>query len=339
VSKLCRLLGSLALLAVLAWRLDWRHLGSAFAGLDVRLWLAALGVYLVAQFLGALRWQLVAGALGFGGSWRRYVSHLFIGMFFNLVLPTSVGGDVVRGWYLASSEGRRGAAYLSVLVDRLIGVVVLVAMACVAAACCPVPLPAWLVGVVVGLGGGALLGLLALPLLRRLPLGERWQRLVGVGGVYLRRPRLLLATMALSVAVQLAHMVLLWLIGLGLGLRVPLAYYGVLATLVALLTLLPISLNGMGLRELGTVVLLGPLGVDAARAVTLSVLQFAAFSAGSLVGGGLYLFGRFPRFAGRSPEGSAQQAEGREQEVGGPDVAPVHGAPAPGRVGQAVTAA
>ena len=55
----------------------------------------------------------------------------------------------------------------------------------------------------------------------------------------------------------------------------PPAYYGVLVPLVSLLTLLPISLNGMGLRELATVVLLAPLGVGAAEAVTLAVLSFA----------------------------------------------------------------
>jgi uncharacterized membrane protein YbhN (UPF0104 family) len=292
VNKRWRLVGSLALLSVLAWRLDWARLGAAFAGLHVGLWLAAVGVYALAQTASSLRWQLLAGALGLGGSYGRYLSHYFIGMFFNLLLPTSVGGDVVRGWYLARAEGRRGAAWLSVLAERASGLLVLIVLACVAAALCPVALPGWLAAVVAALGGATLLGLLALPLLLRLPADGRLGRLLESGRVFLRRPGLLLGTTLLSVVVQLASVVLVWLIGLGLGLRVPAAYYGVLVPLVTLLTLLPVSLNGMGLREVGTVLLLAPLGVGAAEAVTLSVLQLAAYTLASLAGGVFCLLDR-----------------------------------------------
>jgi hypothetical protein len=102
----------------------------------------------------------------------------------------------------------------------------------------------------------------------------------------------------LSLVVQLANVVLAWLVGEGLGLHVPPLYYGVLIPLVSILTLLPISLNGMGLREGGTVLLLAPLGVSDASAVTLSLLIFAVYSAASLLGGVVYLFGRSPRFSG-----------------------------------------
>src|SRR5205085_2875120 len=124
VTKKWRLLGSLTLLAVLAWRLDWGRLASAFARLDVGLWLAALLVYLLTQFVSAVRWQALARLVGFDGGWGRYLAYYYVGMLFNLVLPTSVGGDVVRAWYLARqpgagpAAGRRTAALLSVLADR-----------------------------------------------------------------------------------------------------------------------------------------------------------------------------------------------------------------------------
>ncbi len=70
--------------------------------------------------------------------------------------------------------------------------------------------------------------------------------------------------------------------------------------LVSLLTLAPISLNGMGVREGGLVVLLAPLGVAAEEAVTLGLLWMSVFVAAGLVGAGFYLFGRFPRYEVRS---------------------------------------
>ncbi len=77
---------------------------------------------------------MLARVQGFGGSPGRYLAYYFIGMFFNLLLPTSIGGDMVRTWYLVTREGsalprekRRAAAFLSVFGDRLNGLVALVA--------------------------------------------------------------------------------------------------------------------------------------------------------------------------------------------------------------------
>jgi uncharacterized membrane protein YbhN (UPF0104 family) len=296
------MLGSGALLGVLAVRLDWQRLGAAFARLDVGLWLLALGVYGLAQAVSGLRWQRLAALAGFGGRPRRYVAYYFIGMFFNLALPTSVGGDVVRAWYLARQAegpvtGRRGAALLSVLLERGSGLCLLVVVACVATALCPLPLPSWVVAVVVALGSAAALGLALLPLLPRLlPLLPARLRGLAEGGLaYLRHPWELLLSAALSALVQAAGLVLVGLIGRSLGLPVPPLYYGVLVPLVTLLTLLPVSVNGVGLREVACVALLAPLGVGRGEAVALGLLWFAVGVAAGLGGAVVYLVGDFPR--------------------------------------------
>src|SRR4051794_21969817 len=243
---------------------------------------------------------MLARPLGFQMPLGRFVAVYFVGMFFNLVLPTSVGGDVVRAWYLArhgAPAGRGVAAFLSVLAERGSGVLVLTAVACVAAACCPVPLPGWVAGAVAAVGAAGAAGVACLPaagrVLRARPFAspnfDRLREAAGLGADYLRRPRLLAATTTLSAGVQVSNVVVVGLIGAGLGLPVPPLYYGVLVPLVTLLTLLPVSLNGMGLREAGTVVLLAPLGVGAAPAVALSVLTFAVYAAASLCGLPCYL--------------------------------------------------
>jgi len=316
VKKKWRLLGSVVLVAVLAWRIDWTQAGTALAHADWRLWAAALGVYLFAQAVSSVRWRMLARVQGFGGWLGRYLAYYFIGMFFNLLLPTSIGGDMVRTWYLATREGselpserRRAAAFLSVFGDRLNGLVALVMVACAAALCCPTPLPSWLRWIVAGLGAATLLGVLALPWLSRLPPLPGPLRWVSeCAGAFRRRPGVLLTATLLSFAVQLANAVLLGLLGAALKLPVPPAYYGVLAPLVALVALLPISLNGMGLRELATVVLLQPLGVGSAEAVTLAVLSFAVSAVASAGGAGVLLLGRFPR---------PKEVQGDDHAVGG----------------------
>jgi uncharacterized membrane protein YbhN (UPF0104 family) len=173
-------------------------------------------------------------------------------------------------------------------------------VACLAALCCPTPLPGWITWTVAGMGVACAIGLAALPALpwlqKTLPLPARLTHLLDGATLYLHDRRGLIAVTLLSVVVQLANVILAWLIGEGLGLPIPPLYYGVLVPLVSILTLLPISLNGMGLREGGTVVLLAPLGISAASAVTLSLLIFAVYTTASLSGGVFYLLGRLPRF-------------------------------------------
>jgi uncharacterized membrane protein YbhN (UPF0104 family) len=323
VKKYGRLLGSLILVGLLVWRIEWRQVALAFSQLDATYWLLALAVYLLTQGISAARWQILGRMLGLGGRWRDYVAPYFIGMFFNLVLPTSVGGDVVRAWYLSKSERRTGsvscrigdaghpaayaagsprvAAFLSVLADRVNGLAVLIAVACVATFCCPTPLPGWIVAIVAAIGGACLLGFAVLPFLpwlrKRLEGHPRLVSLLDGASLCLRDRRGLVVVTLLSLVVQLANVVLAWLVGEGLGMQVPPLYYGVLIPLVGILTLLPISLNGMGLREAGTVLLLAPLDVSSASAVTLSLLLFAIYTVASLLGGVVYLFGRSPRFS------------------------------------------
>jgi energy-coupling factor transporter transmembrane protein EcfT len=104
--------------------------------------------------------------------------------------------------------------------------------------------------------------------------------------------------------VQIAAVLILWCLGNGLGVDVPVTYYCVLVPLVSLLMLLPISVNGMGVREGGTVLLLMPLGVDESAALTLAFLWFTTGVAVSLLGGVVYLFGTYPK-AGELPRKDA----------------------------------
>jgi uncharacterized protein (TIRG00374 family) len=307
VKKLLRPASSLVILAVLAWRMDWRQVADQFAHLRWGFWLLAVLLYVLTQVASSLRWQWLSRPLGFERPLGHYFAFYFIGMFFNLMLPTSVGGDVVRAWYLDGGSGRRLSAFLSVFVERLSGLLVLVVVACVADLLCPVALPARIHLTVWGLAGGAILGLVALFVFGRL----RWpfarfrklhdklarfnQQLSAAVLLYLRLPRLLLATTFLSLVVQAGNVVLVWLIAVALDAPVPFSFCWILMPVVALLTLLP-SVGGTGVREATAVVMLVPLGISQEAALSLAFLWFLAQASAGLGGLGFYLFGRYPRF-------------------------------------------
>ncbi len=311
MSKRWRLPGTLILAAALAWRVPFAEVAAALGRLDGRWWLLALGLYCTAQAVSAWRWRLFARAARLGGSWTSYVAYYFVGGFFNLVLPTSVGGDVVRAWYLArrddgevATTGRGWAAFLSVFADRVSGVVVLALLAGTAALGSPAGLPRWVTLTAVAAATAALVGPMAAPLVARalrmrLFGGGRFdgvRRLANGGVALLADGPLMIGTAGLSVVVQLLNVALVFVLGQALGLAIAPVYYGVFVPLVTLLTLAPISLNGMGLREAGTVLLLAPVGVGAADALTLALLQFSVFTAVGLLGGVVYLYGGLPRF-------------------------------------------
>jgi uncharacterized protein (TIRG00374 family) len=303
--SLLRVAISTAILAGLASRLDWGQVATAFREMRWDYWLAAFALFLATQGVSALRWQWLARPLGFRDSFGRFAALYFVGMFFNLLLPTSIGGDAVRAVYLNAGSGRRTAALLSVLLDRLSGLLVLLAVACVSAVA--YPLPVWVRLAVGGAAAGAIVFLAVLPastkLLARLDAtGTGWRhrllakiRHVAISlreafGLFARRPREVAASALLSLLVQVAGVVQVWLIGRALGLHVPIGVFGVAVPMVALLTLLPVSVSGMGVREAGMVLFLQPAGVAVGPAVTVAFLWFCVQTAGGLCGAGVYLF-------------------------------------------------
>src|SRR5213078_4216505 len=154
-------------LAWVARDVQWDKVTSAFARLDYAYWLGALGLLLVTQVVSAARWRIFARQLGVERSLPHLTGIYFIGMYFNLFLPTSVGGDVVRAFYLNARSGKKLRAVAAVLLDRINGLVVLVALACVAVLASPQPLPEWIRWSVFGCAGAGTAGVLGLAAVTR----------------------------------------------------------------------------------------------------------------------------------------------------------------------------
>src|SRR5216683_3079824 len=161
--NLLRVAITVFLLGLLAWRMrgDWEKIQDTFARMRLTYWLLAVGVFLLAQLASSVRWRWLARPLGFEESPWRFLGYYFVGMFFNLVLPTSVGGDVVRAWYLDAHSGRRLPAFVSVFADRVSGLLVLLVLACLGVVFSPLKLDPRVRLRVLGTAGGALLGMAA----------------------------------------------------------------------------------------------------------------------------------------------------------------------------------
>lgn len=288
-----RVVVSAGILGWLIYRTEWAPLLNTLAGVRLELCLASLLIYCLAQIVSSYRWQLLARAVGFNAPLRQYVALYYVGMFFNLFLPTSMGGDVVRAWLLAGGPGRRWQAALSVFSERFAGLMMLLALACLATIPNRSVLPTWALALVWGSAAGGGIGVLLLPFLSRR--FTSLQNLTQALSLYRSQHGRLIVVLVLSLLVQISGIVQVGLLGQALGLPVPVLAYAVVIPLVTLLTMLPLSVNGVGVREGFLVLLLAPLGVHEAGAVALGLLWLAVLASASLIGGAVYLLGRFSR--------------------------------------------
>ena len=306
---LLRLAVSALLIVVLLRRIPLAVVGRSFDDPHWGWLFAAVAVFAASALGGALQWAWILRTAGLRTAIPEMVRVYWVGMFFNNFLLGNVGGDAIKVVDLGRREGRTGTVLGATALDRLIGLFTLTVLALATLGPARVLDGALLQLLLLALAvwGGGLTVLLSrrisgalVDLLRRLP--WRWpaERLAGFLEEFRRfreRPRWLGRVFMLSIVVQFMRVLTHLLVGWGLGL-----HFGqdqILKLLVGvpvlgILIAMPISINGLGLREIAAASLFVTLGVTAAEAPAVA-MEFVAWLvqvAVSLVGGFLFLTGR-----------------------------------------------
>ncbi|NBT23149.1 UPF0104 family protein, partial [bacterium] len=226
------------------------------------------------------------------------------GLFFNSVLPGMMGGDVMRAYWAAQDAPQaRPAAVVSILLERVLG---LTATVSVGAA---LILPHWsdLTDHPVTRAGAytflivagilfVLLLILGHPSSGKILSGQQqvgWRRVAGEGAeachICLTHPIGAGAGLGLSVLAQLLLVALFYSVSQAMGLAVGFWQLASVLPMVAMITVLPITWNGLGLREAAFVTFLGTFGIATTQSVAISLTGFAVILAWNLIGGGVYL--------------------------------------------------
>lgn len=298
---------SITLLAWIFRGLDRQALRALFAGLPLWFYVASLAVVLSGLVLYAWRWWLVLTITGAEVSLSTAIRQYFVGIFVNNFLPSTVGGDMAKVYYIGREHGYRAVA-ASVIVDRVLGVGILAILAAVAAWLSAPGSPRLVASrlVVTGIAAGLAL-VVALVVFGTGGLA-RWMAPFGPRAVALaahaQQFRLDMAAPLKQPVImgQAILAVLTYFVGLTLvysafltehSIALPsfTALFTVVAT-TAVLSNVPISLNGLGVREQLHVWLLVPLGIPAEVALAISLLLFAHLLVASVLG--LVLWLRMP---------------------------------------------
>lgn len=295
-SNLAKMAVSIALGAIVLWRVDLGAVAAALAKISPATAIGILSIYLVGQAVSAWRWSFALAHAGFVRSFGWVLRIYFGAMFFNLFAPSTFGGDAVRSYALGRDDARHATAAATVLFDRICGLATLCLLAAAATAVLgaqgwppAVGVSAAVIGVGLIVGPGWLLPRLAdvLPpstavtAMLRGPLRRLWSS-----------PLLWLRCCSSSLLLHLLQIAAAWVLGEALGLAVPWTYYFVFHPLVIIFGALPISFSGFGVRELGYVWALAEMrDVPADTALAFGLAWSTLLLSASALGGVVALFG------------------------------------------------
>ncbi|HNS03077.1 MAG TPA: lysylphosphatidylglycerol synthase transmembrane domain-containing protein [Anaerolineae bacterium] len=297
---------TVGLIAFAFSRVELRAVRLSLAAANPWLILLALGVYLLAITINGAKWHVLLRALDVGVPFRAALQYMFVGFFFNSILPANIGGDVMRGYGMARYTDRTAEAAVSVVVDRIVGLLAYMSTAAVTAIVVVRLMNhaelQWLFNLAVA----TLLGIavaLAVMLSRRLrvqigrifhlrPLSRLapvYDGLSGALDAYRFRYRALFNAYLLGLAGLMAANVVNWLLFEAVGGGVPFVDVLLFNPLIALVLMLPISVGGHGVIQNAYPFFYTLLGVPEIQAIAVSVLMSFVIILGSLPGGLLWL--------------------------------------------------
>lgn len=307
---LLRIVISLLLLALLLFlaRANLAKIGELLKSVDLALFSWGFLIFLLTNIFMAWRLQIVLAAQKIVLKLKDLLALTLIGYFFTNFMPTAVGGDLVKGYYISKKDGRKLNSYTAILFDRVIGMFSIALIAGIALVWMRQEIErqfiAWAI-ILLLLGclalGLALIyrGLLsrvsratgALRLLQVLKIDAAVKKIYGALSIYLKNKQVISQTLGLSLVTQVISFYSIFIFARSLGFELPWGRIILIMPLISIISMLPVTLNGLGLREWGFVFFFGQ-NIGAAGALSLSVLYLAAFLLTSLIGGITYLFWR-----------------------------------------------
>jgi uncharacterized protein (TIRG00374 family) len=298
---LLKIVVSLVLIIILLRSINLNALWDVVRNADPWYLLAAQIVLMLGVVVRAYRWQILVHDQGGDASLKELTSLYFVGFLFNNLLPSGFGGDAVKMYELSQRSHRGAEAVSSVLVDRFMGLIALQMIGLTALIFSWQLVPSEIKVLTVLLFGASLMAAWVVSyrrlwefLAERVPLFDRLLSIEAVHSLVSSLQSYSGSALLRALGVGLVFNVLLVaanvLIGMSLGVDLPLAYYMIFVPLTSLVLILPISFAGLGVREGTYVVLFKQAGVAPEVALSMSLLVYVLGTVTpGLVGGVFYV--------------------------------------------------
>jgi len=300
IGTVVRLILSVVLLVILFKVVNIQQLHGHLLKVDLLHYGIGLGFYFLFIGIWAVRWHYIIRATGENISLRRAFVTTLVGNFFAMFLPEMVGSDVARMYEVSHERGTNANIVSTVLLDRVIGLVSVILMGLVALVLANHYLSdPTAVALIVGLLAVLLVGwvaffyrrlmewvfkrLFSLPLINRFETKIRslYEALYHLHN----QPRLLVITLLLALLVQLAEVTAVIFVARASNIEASPVHFFLFMPIIWLVTTLPITISGLGVREGAFAFFFAEVGVASSEAVALSLLFFSLKVISGMVGG------------------------------------------------------
>lgn len=305
VSLSLRVAVSGLLLAYLIRLSAFTEIARAFSRINPLYLLAFFLLYFLSVSMQAARWKVLLKAWDLTQTFGALLRRLLIGLFFNNFLPGSLGGDAFRLYSGGRDTGKVEAVAATIFYERILSYASLVTLGLLVLSFRFDPARDWVFWLLLG---GVFLALVGVTIISTIPAFGKWaeafvtrfpfaEKLRLKDWVHSFRfkvshPGMLAAVFLVSFLIQLTDILSFWVVGSAIQLPVKFTDLLLFVPLLYLAILLPLSFNGIGIRESVFVIFAASWGIASADAVAFSLTVFALNLAGSLAGGVMYWFDR-----------------------------------------------
>ena len=317
---LLKILLSGALLFYLLQKAQLHAIYQIIRAADLRYYFLAIGIYIAAQPIRTLRWWLLLKEKQISVAPVRLLVLCFIGTFFSGFLPTIVGGDVIRGYYVFKESNAHDVSFASILVERLCGLVIVILTGGAAGLYFLItqgPSPLVTICLCGSCLGFVLVCAIFYPpfsrvlsrplfLLRSWNIAEKIAEIYQAVLSYKGHATALAWCAVLSLAYELVIILIHYLMAQALGWSIPGTLFFLAVPVITIVSMFPLTVGGLGVREGAMVIFFSQYGVSAANAISLSLLSYSVSLIAGGLGGMLYPFySKGPRV--RGVEGSSSK--------------------------------
>ncbi|MDD5059992.1 MAG: lysylphosphatidylglycerol synthase transmembrane domain-containing protein [Candidatus Omnitrophica bacterium] len=285
-------------------KIDTKELFQEIKSADKFFLAAGFVIFFAVYLFGFLRWKMLLNAVGISIPLKKLISSFSAGVFFSIFLPSTIGGDLIKTADLAGHTKKAKEVFATVFLDRLSGYAGLVC----------VILLSLLLGrdlvldkfVLNSVSMIVTILIIILLVLFNSFIYSKITRFLNTPGcaklkdiiknlhqeihVFRNRKKVLKVNLLLSFFIQLINPISIYFIGLALGIKINFIYFLVFLPIIGAITLLPVSIGGLGLREYLFVLYFAKAGVIEQRAIAMSLLSFSFVVLYAAIGGLIYVF-------------------------------------------------
>lgn len=300
-----KLIIGFSLLSYLFIKLDIELTTELLLKINPWIFLLSFALALSRNIFGSFRWKILLNSKNYNPSILSLTKYYFIGIYFNFFLPTVVGGDIARGYCLHSHGVRKKDIISSIIIERVMGIVVLVFLSLFSLF--SLSLSFNLINnqtkiMVITLGIFSIILLFfykkADVFLRKILPCVIISKLHWVNNLiqntkdYGKTPDVLIYCFLFTILFQIFGVFSTYLISSSLGYSIKFIYFLMLLPIVWIISMIPISINGLGVREGAFILLFTKIGMTKEMAMAISILVLLQAVAQGVIGGILFILRR-----------------------------------------------